>query len=114
MPQTEHGAERLPSSSVLRPCGAGAERSRFAGWFAANRKRSSRTTALSAVCDVDGNSTADAPLDLGAWLIEQGLAVAGPGAPFAYQMPERIAQINRRGVWGFSVPRSSADRRQPV
>ena len=65
--------KRLPSSSVLQSCGAGAERSRFAGWFAANRKRSSWTTALSAVCDVDGNSTADAPLDPGAWLIEQGL-----------------------------------------
>jgi endonuclease YncB( thermonuclease family) len=59
--------------------------------------------SLSAVCYVDGNSITEPPVDLGAWLIEQGLAVAGPGAPFEYQTLERIAQVNRRGVWGFPV-----------
>ena len=59
--------------------------------------------SLSAVCYVDGDSIVDPPVDLGAWLIEQGLAVAGPGAPFEYQTLERIAQVNRRGVWGFQV-----------
>jgi endonuclease YncB( thermonuclease family) len=59
--------------------------------------------SLSAFCYVNGNSVRDAPVDLGAWLIEQGLAVAGPGAPFEYQTLERIALINRRGVWGFQV-----------
>ena len=59
--------------------------------------------SISAVCYVDGNSIVDPPVDLGAWLIEQGLAVAGPGAPFEYQTLERIAQVNRRGVWGFQV-----------
>jgi endonuclease YncB( thermonuclease family) len=59
--------------------------------------------SLSAVCYVDGDSSVDPPIDLGAWLIEQGLAVAGPGAPFEYQTLERIAQVNRRGVWGFQV-----------
>jgi endonuclease YncB( thermonuclease family) len=59
--------------------------------------------SISAVCSVDGDSTVDPPVDLGAWLIEQGLAVAGPGAPFEYQTLERIAEVNRRGVWGFQV-----------
>jgi endonuclease YncB( thermonuclease family) len=59
--------------------------------------------SLSAVCYVDGASSTEPPVDLGAWLIEQGLAVAGPGAPFEYQTLERIAQVNRRGVWGFQV-----------
>jgi endonuclease YncB( thermonuclease family) len=59
--------------------------------------------SLSAVCYVDGDSSTDPPVDLGAWLIEQGLGVAGPGAPFEYQTLQRIAEINRRGVWGFPV-----------
>ena len=59
--------------------------------------------SLSAVCYVDGASVVDPPVDLGAWLIEQGLAVAAPGAPFEYQTLERIAEVNRRGVWGFPV-----------
>ena len=61
--------------------------------------------SLSAVCYVDGNGVTDPPVDLGAWLIEQGLAVAGPGAPFEYQTLERIALVNGRGVWGFQVDR---------
>jgi endonuclease YncB( thermonuclease family) len=59
--------------------------------------------SLSAVCYIDGDSSTDPPVDLGAWLIEQGLGVAGPGAPFEYQTLQRIAEINRRGVWGFPV-----------
>jgi endonuclease YncB( thermonuclease family) len=59
--------------------------------------------SISAVCYVDGDSSTEPPIDLGAWLLEQGLAVAGPGAPFEYQTLERIAEVNRRGVWGFQV-----------
>jgi endonuclease YncB( thermonuclease family) len=59
--------------------------------------------SLSALCYVDGDSSTEPPIDLGAWLIEQGMAVAGPGAPFEYQTLERIAAVNRRGVWGFQV-----------
>jgi endonuclease YncB( thermonuclease family) len=59
--------------------------------------------SLSAVCYVDGDSSTEPPVDLGAWLIEQGFGVAGPGAPFEYQTLERIARVNRRGVWGFQV-----------
>ena len=43
--------------------------------------------------------------DLGAYLIEQGWALALPHAPFAYHAMERIARHNNRGVWGFTVKR---------
>ena len=41
------------------------------------------------------------PIDLGAWLLEQGLAVAGPGAPFEYQTLERIAEARKVHFHGF-------------
>lgn len=41
--------------------------------------------------------------DLGLWLIGQGLALATADAPPAYHAQERIALVNRRGVWGFQV-----------
>lgn len=41
--------------------------------------------------------------DLGLWLIGQGLALATADAPDAYHAAERIALVNRRGVWGFQV-----------
>lgn len=43
--------------------------------------------------------------DLGAYLIRQGLALAGPDAPFEYQALEKIAAANGAGVWGFQVDR---------
>jgi endonuclease YncB( thermonuclease family) len=41
--------------------------------------------------------------DLALWLIGQGLALATPDAPYAYHAQERIALVNRRGLWGFQV-----------
>jgi endonuclease YncB( thermonuclease family) len=69
--------------------------------------------SLSAVCYVDDSSSTNPPVDLGAWLIEQGWAVAGPGAPFEYQTLQRIAEVNRRGVWGFPVDQTPRSRFMP-
>jgi endonuclease YncB( thermonuclease family) len=62
-----------------------------------------RDGSLSAFCYAEGNSMLDEPVDLGAWLIQQGLAAAGPGAPFEYGVYEKIARNNDRGFWGFQV-----------
>lgn len=59
--------------------------------------------SLAAICYADGRSMLDPKIDLGAWLVQEGLAVAGPNAPFAYHTYERIARANERGVWGFQV-----------
>jgi endonuclease YncB( thermonuclease family) len=61
--------------------------------------------SISAVCYVDASSISQPPIDLGAQLINEGLALAAPGAPFEYQALERIAEANGRGVWGFQVDR---------
>jgi len=44
-------------------------------------------------------------LDLSAYLLEQGWALARPEAPFEYQALERIARHHNRGGWGRSVDR---------
>ncbi len=50
-----------------------------------------------------GRSTFDEGIDLGAWLIGEGWAMAGQDAPFEYQALERLASSNRKGVWGNSI-----------
>jgi endonuclease YncB( thermonuclease family) len=40
-------------------------------------------------------------VDLSAYLIERGWAVALPDGPFEYQVLERIARERRMGVWGM-------------
>ncbi len=41
-------------------------------------------------------------VDLGAYLIERGWAVARPDGPFEYQVLERIARERNMGVWGLT------------
>ena len=50
-----------------------------------------------------GRTGLDPGEDLGAYLIQQGWALARPNAPFEYQAMERIAESRGRGVWGNSV-----------
>jgi endonuclease YncB( thermonuclease family) len=76
---------------------------RIQGFVRCDPRVEYRDRSLGAVCWVDGHGTLDPPVDLGAYLIERGLAVAGPDAPFDYTVLERIARTNQRGVWGFQA-----------
>ncbi len=60
----------------------------------------------SAVCRVrDRNSPLGPEIDLSAWMLYHGWAVARPGAPFEYLVLERIARERERGIWGIPVDR---------
>jgi endonuclease YncB( thermonuclease family) len=50
-----------------------------------------------------GRTAFDDGIDLGAYLIEQGWAMASPDAPFEYHAIERIARHHDRGIWGIPV-----------
>lgn len=58
--------------------------------------------SISAICWTKRSSFAEGE-DLGAYLISNGLALAGPDAPFEYRALERIAQETNQGVWGFQA-----------
>jgi hypothetical protein len=58
--------------------------------------------SVDAVCYRD-RSSFDSGTDLAAYLIQQGWALALPGAPFEYQAMERIARARALGVWGWQV-----------
>ncbi len=58
--------------------------------------------SLNAICYVE-RSPFDSGVDIGAYLIKRGWAVAGPSAPFEYGVFQEIARENRRGVWGFNA-----------
>lgn len=63
-----------------------------------------RDGSRSAVCRVRSRDTRLGPdLDLAAYLLSQGWAVALPQAPFQYRTLERIARAQGRGVWGFQA-----------
>jgi hypothetical protein len=52
--------------------------------------------SIGAYCSVAGSGTPSRQIDLGAYLIDQGWAVALPQAPFAYHTLEEIAKVNGR------------------
>lgn len=58
----------------------------------------------SAVCRIDDRYDSLGPeIDLSAWMLYHGWAVALPDAPFEYLTLERIAREQGRGIWGFQA-----------
>jgi len=64
--------------------------------------------SLNATCYVDRTSF-DPGEDLAAYLIQRGLALALPDAPFEYQGLEKIARAQGVGVWGYTIDGSARD-----
>jgi len=111
IPPTERGC-----ATVLRPpaCGSRTVRAlelKIRGFVECLPQRAYSDASIGAICYIREGSILDPPVDLGAWLIEQGLAVAGPDAPFEYGILEEIARTNGRGVWGFQVDNLFRQRR---
>ncbi|HSA82835.1 MAG TPA: hypothetical protein VLE23_18605 [Geminicoccaceae bacterium] len=103
IPRSERGC--ITALNPIR-CGSRAVRAlelKIQGFVECLPQLRHRDGSISAVCYVEEGSILDPPVDLGAWLIEQGFAVAAPGAPFEYGVLEKIARVNRRGLWGFQV-----------
>ncbi len=67
------------------------------GFVRCETRQRYRDGSYSAVCYTDDG------VDLGAYLISRGWAVAAPGAPFDYTVRERIARKHGRGVWGINA-----------
>lgn len=85
--------------SNLRPvkCGTNAVLAldfKIRGFVHCQKVRKNRDRSITALCRNKG-------VDLSAYLIERGWAVALPGGPFEYQVLERIARERRMGVWGM-------------
>ena len=67
-----------------------------------DRVSRNRDGSYNAVCLIDSRGEIFEPRsDLAAYLLQRGLAVARPDAPFEYQVLERIARSQGRGFWGF-------------
>lgn len=57
---------------------------------------------LSAICYA-GRTAFDSGEDLGAYLVQQGWALATPEAPFEYHALEKLARTREIGLWGWPV-----------
>ena len=111
IPPTERGC-----ATVFRPpaCGSRTVRAlelKIRGFVECLPQQAYPDASIGAICYIREGSILNPPVDLGAWLIEQGLAVAGPDAPFEYGILEEIARTNGRGVWGFQVDNLFRQRR---
>lgn len=68
--------------------------SKIGPFFVACEKKGEREDgSITALCRVKDE-------DLGAWMLQNGWAVALPDAPFEYQTLEKIARHHNRGIWG--------------
>jgi endonuclease YncB( thermonuclease family) len=55
------------------------------------------------VCGVRGRDLFGPREDLAAWLVQEGFALAAPGAPPEYVALERLAQSRELGLWGDKI-----------
>lgn len=55
------------------------------------------------VCGMRGRDLFGPRLDLGAWLVQEGFALAAPEAPAGYVALERLAQSRGLGLWGDKI-----------
>jgi endonuclease YncB( thermonuclease family) len=101
--------DRRFCNTVFRPryCGnraAAALNSKIQGFVTCEEMGTYEDGSIGAICWTRRSAFSEG-IDLGAYLISEGLALAGPDAPFEYRALERIAENNGRGVWGFQVDR---------
>lgn len=95
-------------TTTVRPVRCGLTRAakaldfRIQGFVRCTPVRTAADGVIEAYCATGGGARKD-EVDLGLYLIERGLALATPDAPFAYQAAEKIARANQMGVWGFQV-----------
>ena len=73
------------------------------GFVYCGRKTRLKNGSVTAFCAVKDGGRRDDRLDLGAYLLRKGWALALPGAPFEYHALERIARVRGFGVWGFQA-----------
>lgn len=92
------GIYMLPSRSG-RPRGVLALGDRVSGFVRCAVAGRRRDGSFEGFCSVAGRSIRDPRTDLGAWMVEQGLALAGPDAPPEYFALERLAEAQGRGLW---------------
>ena len=72
------------------------------GFVHCREKSRNRDRSVNAICHVNRSNTS-AGEDLGAYLIQQGWAMARPQAPFEYHALEKIARQQSAGIWGFTI-----------
>jgi len=72
------------------------------GFVHCREKSRNRDRSVNAICHVK-RTNASAGEDLGAYLIQQGWAMARPQAPFEYHALEKIARQQSAGIWGFTI-----------
>jgi endonuclease YncB( thermonuclease family) len=52
------------------------------------------------ICGMRGRDLFAPREDLGAWLVQEGFALAAPEAPPEYRLLERLAESRELGLWG--------------
>jgi endonuclease YncB( thermonuclease family) len=52
------------------------------------------------ICTMRSDDLFGPGVDLGAWLVQEGFAFAGPEAPFDYVALEQLARSRELGLWG--------------
>jgi len=102
IPDTGQHCQTLFSPRVCGSRATLALNFKIQGFVHCREKSRNRDRSINATCYVKRTRFSEGE-DLGAYLIQQGWAMARPEAPFEYHALEKIARQQSAGIWGFTI-----------
>lgn len=95
-------------NTKIRPSSCGSRAAvaldfKIQGFVYCDQKARYTDGSVSALCQIKDGGGLNDRVDLSAYLLSRGWAVALPTAPFEYHTLERIARHRGLGVWGFQA-----------
>jgi hypothetical protein len=100
LPRMQRTCSRLLDPTFCAPASVVVLFEQVRGFLLCQVVRELRDGSLEAYCGLRGRRLFEPREDLGALLIQEGLALARPDAPPEYRALERLAESQERGLWG--------------
>lgn len=100
LPRTQWTCSTLLDPTFCAPAAVVVLYEQVRGFLLCQVVRELSDGSLEAYCGLRGRRLFEPREDLGALLIQEGLALARPDAPAEYRALERLAESQERGIWG--------------
>lgn len=100
IPQTGRTCTSLQNPTFCAPGSVQVLNQKVRGFLLCQEVRRLDDGSIEAYCGQRGRRMLDPRQDVGAWMVQEGWALARPDAPPEYRALERLAESRELGLWG--------------
>ena len=105
IPQTDRVCTRQQIPTFCAPSSVIILQQKIRGFLLCQEVQRLNDGSIEAFCGQRQRRLFDPREDVGAWMVEQGWALARPDAPPEYRALERLAESRELGLWGNQIVR---------